>query len=60
MHFEFVVHIIEDPLGRKKLLDKFDEFLAGREPASVNLREDICKARCNSMPASRIFPAPIE
>jgi hypothetical protein len=38
MHFEFVVHITEDPLGRKKLLDKFAEFLAGRQPASVNLR----------------------
>jgi hypothetical protein len=39
MHFEFVVHITEDTLGRKKLPDKFTEFLADQEPGPVNLRE---------------------
>jgi hypothetical protein len=42
MHFEFVVQITEDPLGRKKLPNKFAEFLAGWKTASVNLREDSC------------------
>jgi hypothetical protein len=42
MHFEFVVHITEDPLGRKKILDKFVEFLPDQEPTSVNLGEDRC------------------
>jgi hypothetical protein len=42
MQFECVVYITEEPLDRKKILDKFTEFLAGREPASVNPREDNC------------------
>ena len=41
-HFEFVVHITTDPFGRKKLPDKFAEFLDGREPAEVYLREASC------------------
>jgi hypothetical protein len=31
MYFKFIVHITEDPLGRKRLAGKFTEFLAGRE-----------------------------
>jgi hypothetical protein len=42
MYFEFVVHITEDHLGRKRLPDKFAEFLSGWEPAAVNLREVSC------------------
>jgi hypothetical protein len=30
------------PIGRKKVHDKFAEFLAGQESASVNLGEDSC------------------
>ena len=41
-HFEFVVHITADPLGRKKVPDKFAEFLDGREPAQLYLREASC------------------
>jgi hypothetical protein len=29
-YFEFVVLINDDPFNKKKLPDKFDEFLAGR------------------------------
>ena len=41
-HFEFVVHITADPLGGKKLPNKFAEFLDGREPAELYLREASC------------------
>jgi hypothetical protein len=44
-YFEFVFLINDDPLGKKKLPDKFAEFLAVRELAGVNLREassDFC------------------
>nr|XP_051210843.1 B3 domain-containing protein Os03g0212300-like [Lolium perenne] len=36
--FEFVVHIKED--GSKRLLEKFAQYLAGREPASAHLRKE--------------------
>jgi hypothetical protein len=42
MQFECVVYITEEPLDRKKILDKFTEFLAGRESAYINRREDNC------------------
>ncbi|XP_051230192.1 B3 domain-containing protein Os03g0212300-like [Lolium perenne] len=42
MYFEFVVHITEDPHSKKRVSDKFAEFLAGREPAEVHLREASC------------------
>jgi hypothetical protein len=38
-YLEFVIHITEDPFGRKRLPDKFVEFLVGREPAGVKSRE---------------------
>ena len=40
--FEFVVHITADPFGWKRLPDKFADFLDGREPAEVYLREASC------------------
>jgi hypothetical protein len=42
MHFKLVVHITEDPFDIKRLLDKFTKFLAGWEPADVNLRKASC------------------
>ena len=41
-HFEFILHITADPLSRKKLPDKFAQFLDGWEPAEVYLREESC------------------
>ena len=38
----FVVHITAEPFARKKLPDKFAEFLDGREPAEMFLREESC------------------
>jgi hypothetical protein len=68
-YFEFVVFINNDPFCMKKLPDKFPEFLAGREPAEVTLREASCgffrwtmvvffdgKARCTSIPAEEVCP----
>jgi hypothetical protein len=43
--FEFVIHITKNPFGRKKLPDKFAEFLAAREPVDVHLREEFLAAR---------------
>jgi hypothetical protein len=40
--FEFLLHIVEDPLGIKQLLDKFSEFVDGVEPAQLQLREASC------------------
>jgi hypothetical protein len=40
--FEFVVHIKKDPFSSKRVLEKFAQYLAGREPASVHLREVNC------------------
>jgi hypothetical protein len=44
-YFEFVIHITKNPFGRKKLPDKFAEFLAAREPVDVHLREEFLAAR---------------
>ena len=42
MLFEFVVVLKGDPLGIQKLPDKFGNFIAGNEPASLHLREAAC------------------
>jgi hypothetical protein len=34
-YFEFAIVINEDPFGKKKLPNKFTEFLADREPTGV-------------------------
>jgi hypothetical protein len=39
MYFDFVIHITEDPLDRKRFPGKFTEFLASHEPAVANMRE---------------------
>jgi hypothetical protein len=41
-YFKFVALINDDPFGKKKLPDKFVEFLADREPTEVILREASC------------------
>jgi hypothetical protein len=39
MHYEFSVHITKDePIDRKKLMDKFTNFLTSREPVGIHLR----------------------
>ncbi|KAK1617835.1 hypothetical protein QYE76_023352 [Lolium multiflorum] len=40
--FEFVVILKGDPLGIQRLPDKFADFVAGNELASLHLREDAC------------------
>jgi hypothetical protein len=40
--FEFVIPIKEDPLGSKCPSEKFSQYLAGWERASVHLREASC------------------
>ncbi|KAK1621133.1 hypothetical protein QYE76_026650 [Lolium multiflorum] len=40
--FEFLLRIDDDPLGIKRLPDKFAEFVDGVEPAHLQLREASC------------------
>ncbi|KAK1644539.1 hypothetical protein QYE76_062344 [Lolium multiflorum] len=40
--FEFILRIDDDPLGIKRLPDKFAEFVDGVEPAELQLREACC------------------
>ncbi|KAK1653627.1 hypothetical protein QYE76_071432 [Lolium multiflorum] len=40
--FEFVVLLNGDPLGIQRLPEKFADFVAGNEPASLHLREAAC------------------
>jgi hypothetical protein len=43
--FEFILRIDQDPLGIKRLPDKFAEFVDGVEPAELQLREASCNFR---------------
>jgi hypothetical protein len=55
-YFEFAIVINEDPFGKKKLPNKFTEFLADREPAEVTLREATCGLRLLPVDHEGLFP----
>ncbi|KAK1619373.1 hypothetical protein QYE76_024890 [Lolium multiflorum] len=51
--FEFVVVLNGDPLGIQRLPNKFSEFVAGNEPATMHLREAGCD--CFRWPVDVLF-----